>query len=148
MPTTIDRETIAVAIAHLMQDYHRLPNPLDREARQDHGRHRRAHRPLDTGRDGVVMGTRRVVINGRVQIDPRSTWAWRRLRDQVVREEPRCWLRLDVCTGASQTADHLVPVIQRPDLALERRNLRGACHACNMKRKAKPLDIRPNAWVI
>jgi 5-methylcytosine-specific restriction endonuclease McrA len=94
------------------------------------------------------MATRRVIIDGREQIDPRSTWAWRRLRDQVVREDPWCWLRLDVCTGRSQTADHLVPVIDRPDLALERTNLRGACHACNSKRKAKPLDIRPNAWVM
>jgi len=78
--------------------------------------------------------SRRVVIHGIEQIDPRETRAWRRLRDLVVREEPNCQLQLPGCTGASQTADHILPVIQRPDLALVRSNLRGACHPCNMAR--------------
>jgi 5-methylcytosine-specific restriction endonuclease McrA len=82
--------------------------------------------------------SRRLIINGREQIDPRETRAWRRLRDQVVIEEPICRLQLDCCTGWSQTADHIVPVIERPDLALVRDNLRGACHPCNIRRRIKP----------
>ena len=92
------------------------------------------------------MASRRVVINGREQIDPRQTRAWTRLRDQVVREEPTCWLQLPVCTGLSQTADHLAPVSERPELALVRSNLRGICHRCNMARKAKPVHLAPRNW--
>jgi hypothetical protein len=39
------------------------------------------------------MPARRVTINGREQIDPRQTRAWRKLRDQVVAEEPTCGWR-------------------------------------------------------
>jgi len=59
---------------------------------------------------------------------------WRKLRDQVVMEEPVCRLRLPGCTIASQTGDHIIPVKYRPDLKLVRGNLRGSCHSCNMKR--------------
>jgi len=94
------------------------------------------------------MAARQVIINGRRQIDPRQTWAWRRLKDQVVAEEPNCWLRLPVCTGLSQTADHLITVKERPDLALVRANLRGICHRCNMARKSRPLELftGPRRW--
>ena len=63
--------------------------------------------------------------------DARQTRAWRKLRDQVVREEPLCWLRLPGCTQLSTTADHVASVHERPDLAMSRDNLRGACHHCN-----------------
>lgn len=87
------------------------------------------------------MPTRYVTINGIRQIDPRSTWAWRRLRDQVVREEPLCWLRLpDICTTLSTTGDHLVPVTVSPELALVRSNVRGACKACNDARGNTPVS--------
>ncbi len=77
--------------------------------------------------------------------DPRSSRAWRRLRDRVVREEPVCRLQLPgVCTYWSTTADHIVPVAQRPDLALVRSNCRGACSACNWKRGATP-DVDADA---
>jgi len=62
------------------------------------------------------------------------TRAWRKLRDQVVREEPLCRLRLVGCTNLSQTADHIITVHDRPDLAMVRGNLRGSCHHCNYKR--------------
>lgn len=67
------------------------------------------------------------------------TRAWRKLRDQVVREEPICWLKLAGCTGRSETADHVLTVKARPDLAMVRANLRGACHSCNHKRNAKTI---------
>ncbi|GAB3867348.1 hypothetical protein GCM10028801_41120 [Nocardioides maradonensis] len=68
--------------------------------------------------------------------DPRKTRAWRKLRDQVVEEEPDCRLRLPGCTGASTTADHIKPVKTHPHLAMERTNLRGSCEPCNKKRGA------------
>lgn len=69
------------------------------------------------------------------------TRAWRRLRDRVVQEEPTCWLRLPgICTGYSQTADHVLTVKEHPELAMERANLRGACHACNRSRNAKRVE--------
>lgn len=71
--------------------------------------------------------------------DPRHTRAWRKLRDRVVREEPTCRLQHPgVCTYWSQTADHIIPVSVRPDLAMDRGNLRGACQACNWDRGATP----------
>lgn len=74
-----------------------------------------------------------------MRTDPRSTRAWRKLRDQVVTEEPACTLRFrGICTGKSTTADHIVPVSSRPDLALERTNLRGACKPCNDTRGRMP----------
>lgn len=85
------------------------------------------------------MPARRVTINGIEQIDPRNTYAWRKLRDRVVREEPVCRLRLPVvCTTLSTTADHIKPVATYPELALERTNLRGACRACNDARRSTP----------
>lgn len=77
------------------------------------------------------MPARRVVINGREQIDPRHTRAWRTLRDQVVTEEPTCRLRLPGCTGVTTTAAHLLAVTAHPELALERTNVRGSCTPCN-----------------
>ena len=58
---------------------------------------------------------------------------WRRLVAQVIREEPTCWLAYPgICTGRSQTADHVIPRSQGgPDT---RANTRGACHPCNRHR--------------
>lgn len=73
--------------------------------------------------------------------DPRGTRAWRKLRDRVVAEEPVCWLRYPGrCTYWSTTADHLLTVKARPDLAMERANLRGACQPCNLHRNDTPLE--------
>lgn len=72
--------------------------------------------------------------------DWRSTRAWRKLRDQVVREEPVCWLRLIGCTYRSTTADHVLPVSQRPDLVMVRANLRGACGPCNTRRQDRAVE--------
>ena len=72
--------------------------------------------------------------------DPRQSRAWRKLKDQVVREEPLCWLRLPGCTTFSTTADHVLTVKQRPDLAMVRANLHGACTPCNLKRNDKNVE--------
>lgn len=71
--------------------------------------------------------------------DPRRTRAWRKLRDQVVREEPICRLQFPgICTHVSTTGDHIATVEQRPDLALIRSNIRGACAPCNRARNTTP----------
>jgi 5-methylcytosine-specific restriction endonuclease McrA len=71
--------------------------------------------------------------------DPRSSYAWQQLSKQVVREEPYCWLKLAGCTGLSTTGDHILTVAERPDLALVRSNVRGACSSCNNKRNRKTI---------
>lgn len=85
------------------------------------------------------MATRRILIDGHWRIDPRQTRAWRRLKDQVVREEPTCRLQFPgICTMKSTTADHIVPVTVDPKLALVRSNCRGACQPCNEARRTVP----------
>lgn len=88
----------------------------------------------------IDVASRRVLINGTWQIDPRETWEWKhKLKPQVIREEPTCRLRFPgICTIVSTTADHIVPVSERPELALVRTNLRGACSPCNDARKTVP----------
>lgn len=69
--------------------------------------------------------------------DVRGTRAYRGLRDHVIQQEPTCWLQYPgICLGQSTTADHVIPYEERPDLALVRTNLRGACEPCNRKRGA------------
>jgi 5-methylcytosine-specific restriction endonuclease McrA len=71
--------------------------------------------------------------------DPRGTRAWRKLRDQVITEEPLCSLAIDgVCTLVSTTADHIVTFAEAPELAMVRSNLRGACRPCNRARGSLP----------
>lgn len=72
--------------------------------------------------------------------DVRRTRAWRKLRDRVVIEEPTCWLKWPGCTTWSTTGDHVIPYAERPDLALVRSNVRGACASCNHKRGNAPAD--------
>lgn len=63
-----------------------------------------------------------------------SSSRWRRIREQVITEEPNCRIAIPgTCTGVSDTADHIIPRSIRPDLMFVRSNLRGACHACNSK---------------
>jgi hypothetical protein len=78
--------------------------------------------------------------DGRLIADPRGTQAWRRLAKLAAREEPVCWLQLEGCTQVSTTGDHLEPVTARPDLALVRSNVRGACGPCNERRGNLPLS--------
>jgi len=75
--------------------------------------------------------------------DPIGTRAWRKLRDQVVREEPICQLQLDDgCNWWSQTADHIINRADRPDLAMDRTNLRGSCFHCNAVRGGRDRHAR------
>lgn len=60
--------------------------------------------------------------------------AWRRLREQVLRDQPLCQIRGPGCTGLSTTADHIIPKSKAPHLTMARANLRGACAHCNYSR--------------
>lgn len=52
-----------------------------------------------------------------------------------------CWLQFpSICTRVSTTADHIIPKSVRPDLAMVRTNLRGACLACNKARNTTPIE--------
>ena len=72
----------------------------------------------------------------RQQVSQLNTSEWRRLRAEVIQQEPRCKIRLTGCTGHSETADHIQPVKLRPDLKYARFNLQGACRLCNIRKKA------------
>lgn len=50
-----------------------------------------------------------------------------------------CWLQFEGCTRVSTTGDHVIPVVDRPDLALVRSNVHGACESCNYKRRNLPV---------
>lgn len=87
------------------------------------------------------MATRLITCADGTQVpDPRATAAWKRLAKQAAREEPTCWLQLEGCTRVSTTGDHVIPVTVRPDLALVRSNVHGACSSCNYKRGNLPLE--------
>lgn len=70
--------------------------------------------------------------------DPRNGRAYKALARQVVKDEPLCWLRYPGCTRWSDTADHVIPIKARPDLAMVRSNMRGACRHCNSTRQTQP----------
>ena len=66
---------------------------------------------------------------------------WRRLREQVLREEPVC----RYCgVRASTTVDHVLPLSRFPHLAHVRSNLVGACAWCQGSKGARtPAEWRP-----
>jgi 5-methylcytosine-specific restriction endonuclease McrA len=61
-----------------------------------------------------------------------STTAWRKLSAEVRAGATRCHWCLKPTRRLA--ADHVIPVDQRPDLALERSNLVPSCIPCNTRR--------------
>lgn len=57
--------------------------------------------------------------------DVRSTARWQRLRRLVLAGAPLCWM--PGCFERATEVDHIRPVVERPDLALCRSNVRPAC---------------------
>ena len=56
--------------------------------------------------------------------------AWQRLRLQVLADEPLCRFCAELGrVTAARDVDHIVPIVQRPDLRLARSNLRPLCQA-------------------
>jgi len=67
---------------------------------------------------------------------------WRRLREQVLAEEPVCrWCGV----RASTVVDHLLPLSRYPEMAHSRANLAGSCTWCNGSKgnRAAPTSRRP-----
>ena len=58
---------------------------------------------------------------------------WRKVRREVLADYPDCC----VCGGVANTVDHIIPLRERSDLALDRGNLRSMCKRCHEKRSAK-----------
>lgn len=53
------------------------------------------------------------------------TERWQRLRRQVLREQPLC--ATEGCGQPSEVVDHVIPLVERIELAFERVNLQGLC---------------------
>lgn len=78
---------------------------------------------------------------------------WRRLRAEVLAEEPNCY----ICGAQASQVDHVEPLVRRPDLGMDRSNLRAACSRCNLiksrseaalsalekRRTGERVDVRP-----
>ena len=63
---------------------------------------------------------------------------WQRLRLVVLAEEPLCrFCQLRGVLTAAAVVDHIVPIRVRPDLRLERSNLRALCEACHNAHTAR-----------
>lgn len=54
-----------------------------------------------------------------------------------------CLLQLEGCTRVATTGDHIIPKVERPDLAYVVTNGRPACRRCNSKRNADFLAAAP-----
>ncbi len=61
-----------------------------------------------------------------------GTQAWRRLSQQVRREQPFC-----KCGQPTTQADHIFNIRLRPDLKLVRGNVIGLCLTCHSRKTAK-----------
>lgn len=63
-----------------------------------------------------------------------ATAAWRNLSAEVRASASRCrWCLRPLAIG-ERVADHIVPLADRPDLALSRDNLAVSCRGCNTRR--------------
>jgi hypothetical protein len=131
--TDISRDELVAALSRLPE---KDANSIISEARQ-HDRQQAMERAAPAVR-ALVGGQ----ANSKPGEPSRSLYRknkWRLLALRVIKEEPTCWLRLPGCTHRSTTADHIIPVSVRPDLAFVRTNCRGACHSCNSLRRDTPI---------
>lgn len=67
-----------------------------------------------------------------------ATAAWRRMADAVVAEADACHWCGTPAYVAKLTADHIHPIRERPDLALEPSNVVAACLSCQNRRRGRP----------
>jgi len=56
--------------------------------------------------------------------------AWRNLRDEVLAEHPAC----ADCGALATQVDHVIALRDRPELGVERANLRPLCRRCHSRR--------------
>lgn len=68
---------------------------------------------------------------------------WKRLRLQVLADEPLCRFCLEAGrVEAATEVDHIVPIALRPDLRLSRPNLRALCQTCHRRLTASGVQRR------
>ena len=66
-----------------------------------------------------------------------SSTAWRKMREEVLDENPLCVFCQDKgMTVAADEVDHIVPLSDAPYRALDRSNLRGLCRPCHIAHTA------------
>ena len=77
----------------------------------------------------------------------RSGHRWRQLRELIKARDKVCYLcghpidpDLPYPDPGSFTVDHKIPLSERPDLATNWENLRGAHHRCNTSRGNRPIN--------
>ena len=69
------------------------------------------------------------------------TSRWRKLREQVLRDEPLChYCEAKGIHTLATTVDHVVPVARGGDF-WERENLCGACLSCNSSKADTPVEL-------
>ena len=62
----------------------------------------------------------------------------KRLKDFVFeRDDDRCQIGFDGCTGRATEIDHIIPRSSAPDLIVDPANMRAACAHCNAERNRK-----------
>ncbi|MEM9043500.1 MAG: HNH endonuclease [Pseudomonadota bacterium] len=61
-------------------------------------------------------------------------WDWRRFRKAVIKDQPYC----ERCGSTDRlNVDHIISVADRPDLRLDRSNVRVLCQSCHSSRTAR-----------
>lgn len=63
---------------------------------------------------------------------PYNTARWKALREQQLQDEPLCrYCEEQGRVQSANTADHIEPVAERPDLAFDQDNLQSLCGTCH-----------------
>ncbi|MFL0172504.1 HNH endonuclease [Mycobacterium sp. SMC-13] len=89
---------------------------------------------------GRLIGTGSRCSRCTPQRAPRSTahagsdWRWRKLSAAQRKRVSYCELALPGCRRRAETADHIIPVSEAPELAHNELNIRSACRPCNAQR--------------
>jgi 5-methylcytosine-specific restriction endonuclease McrA len=81
----------------------------------------------------------------RFTLDPRyGTQRWRRYSRNRLAQHPWCAECHTLLMPGDGVTDHIIPVVERPDLFWDEHNHRSLCHGCN-KRRAQPFGRQPSA---
>ena len=70
-----------------------------------------------------------------------SDWRWRKISERQRKRVPFCELALPGCRGKAETADHIIPVSEQPELSHDELNIRSACKRCNGARGTTCTDV-------
>ena len=76
----------------------------------------------------------------RARQDFHASAAWKRFRVEILHARPRCEAG---CGDPANEVAHVVPVVQRPDLAFEPTNVRALCKACHSSESARRRERWP-----